>query len=163
MRSNLVFHNIPDTGDYSTVLGNVNDNYNNVKSLIAKYIHTNLEMDYDYVEKSIVRAHRSRPKATLSPNSTKPLPIFVKFARDDIAAEYLRRFIQINISNGRSGEHHRVEQQYTKDLQDRRRKAFQHRKELIESGDIVKGRVIYPATLKVIYPNTKIFVEIQKH
>ena len=161
MRSNLVFHGLPETEEENKGNNeNDNNNYDQTKEIVAKYVSQHLGKDFNVVANTIVRAHRSRRKSNNASN-TKPRPIFVKFNRDDIAADFLNGFIRVNIAQKKSV--HRVEQQFTKELQDRRRNAFQHKKELLESGNITKGRITYPAILRGIYKGSKTFVIIQEH
>ena len=116
MRANLVFHRIPEIINEDAP---DSDQYTKVKHQVATYISEHLELDKETVLNTIVRAHRSRQKKHVLPRKT-PRSIFVKFDRDDTAAMYLQKFIKINISKGRP--EHFVEQQFTKELQERRNK-----------------------------------------
>ena len=133
MRGNLVFHGLLEEEDNDVT----------TKDLIANFLHAELGAQSPEVAKrQLVRAHRSRKKN--NERRTNPRPIFVKFARDDLADEYLKTSIDKRLTNRGL----KVTKQFTRKLQARINSALQRRRELVEAGEIVKGFVEYPAILK---------------
>ena len=132
MRGNLVIHGLrEEENDKLTT-----------KDLIANFLHIELGAPTpDAARKQLVRAHRGR-KSNSERNT--PRPIYVKFSRDDLAEEYLKVSIQKRLTDRGM----KVTKQFTKKLQARINVALQRRRQLVESGDIMKGFVEYPAVLK---------------
>lgn len=134
MRSNIVFRNIAERQG---------ENVEDIKCCIASIISDETGWDFPSTKNIIIRAHRSGKVA-----ANKPRAIYVKFSRDDIADDILKklRFNKKNIH---------VDKQYTPDLQTRRNKALAVRKELKAGNFITKGYVEYPAKLYVMTPDSK--------
>lgn len=148
MRSNLVFKGLPE---------DENETYDASKNIIAKYISDHLEKNIDEVKNKIIRAHRSKGRKS----NDKPRVLFVKFDRDDTAYEYLALFTKIN--KERKTYIHNVSQQYTESLQSRRNEALKHRRDLLNNDEALKAKVVYPATLKAMYPGTQTFELVRKY
>ena len=114
MRGNLVFHGLKEEedNDYTT------------KDLIADFLHVELGVQSSEVAKrQLVRAHRGR-KSNNNERRNTPRPIFVKFARDDLADEYLKTSIQKRLTDRGL----KVTKQFTKKLQGRINLALQRRR-----------------------------------
>ena len=135
MRGNLVFHGLEEEED-----GNLT-----TKELIATFLHVELgAQSPELAKRQLIRAHRSRKSNNNNERRNTPRPIYVKFARDDLADEYLKTSIQKRLTDRGL----KVTKQFTKKLQGRINLALQRRRQLVEAGEIVKGFVEYPAILK---------------
>ena len=154
MRGNLVFYglNEEETEHYSS------------KDIISNYIFNHLYDQHDNitlqtVHNTVVRAHRAKRNPSRDPRKNGPRPIFVKFDRDDTAANYLQKSIKREIGKGGGGV--RIKKQFTKKLQARIDEALQHRRHLLTTKAVTKAFVDYPAVLKGMYTGTHEFVTIQ--
>ena len=137
MRGNLVFHNVPEEKD---------ENPEATKALLANILADHFNKDQNDVMYDIVRAHRSAAK----PDSNKCRPIFVKFAREDVA-EGINIDLSRRENKTKSGVYFKCTKQYIKALQDRRNDALVKRRELLDDNSIIKGFVEYPAKLIVMF------------
>ena len=132
MRSNLAFLGIKEDDRAGRPTHNI----------VADFLVEHLDVEtHDATLDDIVRAHRGKQNGN---NRAGGRPIYVKFARDDIAADYLRRSIEKQVTK----KGFKVSQQFSAKVQTRRNAALQKRKELIASKQIIKGFVEYPAILK---------------
>jgi hypothetical protein len=87
MRSNLVFLGIEENEDAD----------HHTHDIIAEFLVEHLGVETkDLAMHDIVRAHRGRQNRNNGNNNNRRAarPIYIKFARDDVAADYLKRSIQ---------------------------------------------------------------------
>ena len=126
MRGNLVFHSLKEEED-----GNVT-----TKDLIANFLHLELGVQSpELAKRQIIRAHRSRKSNNNNGRRNTPRPIYVKFARDDLADEHLN--LKTSIQKRLTDQGLKVTKQFTKKLQGRINLALQRRRELVEAGEIM--------------------------
>ena len=148
MRSNLVILGIDED----------EQDRRSTPDIVADFLVEHLDVDsFEEASHNIVRAHRGRRGAdNRNRNRKGGRPIYVKFSRDDIAAEFLQRSIQNQITK----KGFKVSQQFSPRLQERRNLALQKRRELLTSKQITKGYVEYPAVLKCIQTGCKEYTVI---
>ena len=119
---------------------------NYYSELLANILADHFNKTQNDVIHDIVRAHRRATK--LGTNKTRP--IFVKFAREDVA-EGINKDLSGKKSKMKSGDFFKCTKQFTKALQDRRNEAMIKQRELLDENSIIKGFVEYPAKLIVMY------------
>ena len=145
LRETLVFKNVPEEGR--------DESYAQTKQLLARVISTNCpEYTYEFALSQIKRAHRERNRSTddhRNYRAGKRL-IFAAFHSWDMCQNVIEIFRQKCIED-RSFTI-AAEQKYGPLTSRRRQMAFQLRKQLKDSGDIVSGYVAFPAKLMVNAP-----------
>ena len=153
MRANIVLRGVPETETEQKLTIDVASRF------LFENIYKNTEgITLHGVRLSIVRAHRS--KFNPSRENKGPRPIFLKFLRDDYAANVLDLSIKMNVFQS-SGV--RVNQQFCKRVQARRDEAMKHRRTLLRDKEIEKGHVEYPAKLFVKYHNTPRYTLLKEY
>ena len=137
LRRTLIFRNIPDTKDI--------ESYAEVKTILAGVISSNSEISNQEALEGIERAHREPKKADGTRNGKRN--IYAAFLSWELAQRIVDEFRRRCIAD-RSFQIF-VDQMYGPLTTQRRKLAYDMRKNLKEQGVISGGYVDYPARLMV--------------
>ena len=161
-----VNRNLRKTLIFRGIQGNYNESWSKTSNKLAKFLS---DIDQNHLRfgdilHDIDRAHRPNENNETDRNgqSSTP-PIFVQFNTWKAAQYYMHQVIDYNKkSRNEAAVSVYVDQMYSKELTERRKKAIDLRKQRRTDGDKSKMLVKFPATLMKFDDTARKYVELQK-